>query len=304
LRVVESDCMPHRVRCGQEVSPVLSEVVEFLACPTCGREMLVAEKAVRCATGHSFDIARQGYVNLVAPGTHTGTADTADMVAARARFLAAGHMSAVADAVASAVVAAVPPQVAGCVADLGAGTGYYLSRVLDAQPDRVGVALDISKHAMRRAARANDRIGAVVCDAWGRLPLRDGSAAVVLNIFAPRNPEEMARILSPRGALVVVTPDAGHLHELVGPLGLLTVDAEKASGVDARLSGQFTRASTVELRTRVALSRDDVLAAASMGPSAHHVSGTELAARVAAVPDPYKVTLGVDVTVYARRQIS
>ena len=63
----------------------------------------------------------------------------------------------------------------GCVLDLGAGTGWYLARVLDRLPGRSGLALDLSRHALRRAARAHARIGAVAADAWGPLPVRDAA---------------------------------------------------------------------------------------------------------------------------------
>src|SRR5690606_6340959 len=81
------------------------------------------------------------------------------------------------------------------IVDAGAGTGHLLARVLDrAGPHAVGLALDISKHAIKRAARAHPRIGAVVADVWRPIPIRDGRAALVMNAFAPRNGPEFARI--------------------------------------------------------------------------------------------------------------
>ncbi len=77
--------------------------------------------------------------------------------------------------------------VPGCAADVGAGPGYYLAAVLGQLPGRAGLALDVSKFALRRAARAHPRIGAVAADAWRRLPVADGAAAVVVNVFAPRS---------------------------------------------------------------------------------------------------------------------
>ena len=78
--------------------------------------------------------------------------------------------------------------------DLGAGTGRQLARVLDALPRRHGIALDVSRPALQRAARAHPRIGAVGCDIWGALPVRSAAAALVLNVFAPRNGDEIARV--------------------------------------------------------------------------------------------------------------
>src|SRR5919206_373512 len=107
--------------------------------------------------------------------------------------------------------------------------------VLDRAPDAVGVVLDASRYAARRAARAHPRAMAVVADSWARWPVRDAALDRVLVVFAPRNGAETARVLRPGGRLVVVTPAADHLAELVGPLGLLTVDPAKADRLTAAL---------------------------------------------------------------------
>jgi len=206
-------------------------VIPWLRCPLCGASLERSAAALRCASGHAFDIARQGYVSLLA-GRLAPVGDTADMVQARAEFLAAGHYARLAEAVARAAgdldTGAENP--AGGVADIGAGTGYYLASVLDRQPGRAGLALDASKFAARRAARAHPRIGAVVADVRARLPIADGAAAVALSVFAPRPAAELRRILHPAGRLLVVTPDPDHLGELAGPLGLLAVDPRKEGG--------------------------------------------------------------------------
>ena len=79
----------------------------------------------------------------------------------------------------------------------------------------------------------------MICDAWRELPLRDDAAQVVLNVFAPRNAAEMARILAPGGTLLVVTPNQAHLAELVGVLGMVRVDEQK----ERRLNGVARRGS-------------------------------------------------------------
>ncbi|MFF1795968.1 putative RNA methyltransferase, partial [Kitasatospora sp. NPDC058263] len=118
---------------------MLQDIQPYLACPHCAQALTPDGRALRCPTGHSFDVAKQGYVSLLAGDAHTGTGDTADMVAARSDFLAAGHYRPIADALAEAAAAVAPD---GLVADLGAGTGHYLAHVLDALPDRPGAALD------------------------------------------------------------------------------------------------------------------------------------------------------------------
>ena len=220
------------------------------------------------------------------------------MVGARRAFLDAGHFAPIARAVADAALDAGTGDVPGVLADAGAGTGYVLGAVLDAMPGRQGVALDISKHALRVAARSHERLGAVVADVWRRLPLKDRSAALVLNVFAPRNAEEFARVLAPGGSLIVVTPRADHLAELVGPLGLVTVDPRKSERLAAKLSGLFERVAEVDVVSHVELSHADAVAAAEMGPSATHVSAAEIACRAETLSTPVAATISVTVGTY------
>lgn len=275
----------------------MAEWHELLACPHCGAGLAERAGAVACENGHAFDIARQGYVNLLPPNAHTGTADTPAMVAARAAFLARGHFSVLDEALASAVSEAVDG-ISGCIIDAGAGTGQHLAAVLDALPDRVGLALDISKHAAQRAARIHERIGAVVCDAWAGLPVRSGVAAAVMSVFAPRNAAEFARVLAPGGALVVVAPSDRHLTELVSALGLVSVDPDKEARLAATLGGHFHQVRSVSVTRELLFSHDDVLAAALMGPSAHHLTAAEVETRVAALAEPYLTTLSVTVSTW------
>lgn len=266
-----------------------------LACPHCGAALTLGQARVNCGSGHVFDVARQGYVNLVS-GRAAVSGDSTDMVAARADFLAGGHYAPIADAVA-AVVGTAPP---GLVADLGAGTGYHLAAVLDTAPGRAGLALEIAKPALRRAARAHPRLAAVGCDVWGRLPVRDGAVAVALNVFAPRNPAELARVVAPGGLLVVVSPTPAHLAGLVDALGLLTVAPDKASRITAALAPAFTLSEQDTVEFGLELSHRDVLALVGMGPSAWHVDAAALARAVAALPEPVRVTASVLVSGYRR----
>ncbi|WP_418605282.1 putative RNA methyltransferase [Georgenia sp. SUBG003] len=182
----------------------LALVAEHLACPVCRSPLALEDRVVRCGAGHTFDVARQGYVSLLAGGRRTVTGDDAAMVQAREAFLSRGHYATVARAVAKIL----PAGTAGLCVDLAGGTGYYLAAVADAHPGLVGLAVDLSTAALRRAARAHGRVAAVGADVRQPLPLRDGAADVVLSIFGPRNVPEIGRILAPRGTLVVVTPHA------------------------------------------------------------------------------------------------
>ncbi len=251
-----------------------------------------------CEHGHAFDIARQGYVSLLPGGAHTGTADTPAMVAARAAFLARGHFSAIDEALVDAVSQATAG-VDGCILDVGAGTGEHLAAVLERVPRRIGLALDLSKHAARKAARAHERIGAVVCDAWARLPVRDGVAAAVLSVFAPRNAAEFARVLVPGGVLVVVAPTVAHLAELVAALGMVSVDPHKEERLQAALGSHFHRTGSTRVERELRQSHEDALAATLMGPSAHHLSAAEVEARLSALREPVVTKLSVAVSTWS-----
>jgi 23S rRNA (guanine745-N1)-methyltransferase len=119
-------------------------------------------------------------------------------------------------------------------------------------------------------------------------------------VFAPRDGAEIARVLAPGGALLVVSPTPRHLAELVGPLGLLRVDARKQERLERALGEGFAPGERREVETPMALSRADAGAVAGMGPSAHHVSAETLAQRVGALPEPVAVTASVQLSVFRR----
>ncbi|WP_018657004.1 putative RNA methyltransferase [Actinomadura flavalba] len=269
---------------------MLADVVDDLRCPVCTGPLALRDRDLRCAAGHAFDIARQGYANLLPGSARPGTADTPGMVTARAEFLGAGHYAALTDALAVRLAGARR------VLDAGAGTGHYLAAVLSG--DATGIALDVSKYAARRAARAHPRAGAVVADLWRPLPVRDASMDAVLNVFAPRNAAEFRRVLRPDGALHTVTPGPGHLAPLIADLGLLSVDADKTARTDARLAGHFTLDARTTLQAAARLTHAEIATLVGMGPNAHHIDADELRRRVAKLTDPYEVPLAFVLSVH------
>jgi 23S rRNA (guanine745-N1)-methyltransferase len=279
------------------LTPALADALTALRCPVCGGPLAGQGNALRCARGHSFDIARQGYVNLDTGGGRPHQADTTAMVAARDRFLGGGHYAPVADAVTRLGQAAAGP---GIVLDLAGGTGYYLAAVLTARPGRTGICLDLSKPALRRAARAHPRAVAVGSDVWRRFPLADGSAAIVLSVFGPRHLAETIRVLGPAGVFLLVTPGPRHLAELVGAVGLLSVDTAKPQRVAAATAG-LGQVAGEDLTYPLRLGHAAVHDLVSMGPSAHHISPAQLADRIAALADPLTVTVSVTVAAYRAR---
>ncbi|MEO6879380.1 MAG: putative RNA methyltransferase [Mycobacteriaceae bacterium] len=207
---------------------MLTDVIDRLACPHCGRGLELDDTSsplvLRCESGHDFDVARQGYVSLLPGGPRGATGDSTEMVAARQAFLDAGHYAPLTAALAAEVERAEARRRVACVLDVGAGTGHYLAAALSAAPGAVGVALDASKPAARRAAHCHPRVGSVLADAWRALPLGANTVSVALTVFAPRAPLELRRVLTVDGVLVVATPTPRHLVELVESLDLLRVD--------------------------------------------------------------------------------
>lgn len=265
----------------------MSLAADLLACPRCGAGLASvaagAGDALRCPAGHSYDIARQGYVNLLG-GPEPANADTAAMLAARARVLASGLFEPVTALLASATAGRT------AVLEVGSGTGHHLVGALGDDPAVVGVALDVSRAAARHAARADPRITAVVADVWRRLPLHDRCLDAVLCVFAPRNLPEFARVLRPDGRLVVATPGPGHLAGLRDRHGLLRIPADKQARLAVAAAEFFELLDTRAVRRGADV--DAALAAdlIAMGPNAFHRLPEDVAAT--------RVTIDVTVQVF------
>jgi SAM-dependent methyltransferase len=283
--------------------------VRFLVCPVCGGAMEPAGAALRCAAGHAFDVAREGYANLLVT-RHRRTrmvGDTPAMVAARASFLARGHYARLADAVGGLVARHLRSRdraEPGCVVDVGCGTGYYLGRLRDrlladgaAPPCLFGT--DVSKYAVRRAAKAHRDVTFLVADTRTGIPLAAHTAVAVLDVFAPREAAELARLLAPDGLLVVVTPGPAHLAELADRVGLVGIQPEKRRAVADGLAPWFRRREAHRLRYPVELTGPAAAELARMGPSAWHLTPAALAG--AERLDRLTVTADFHVGTYAAR---
>ncbi|PZE37595.1 putative RNA methyltransferase [Curtobacterium sp. MCPF17_031] len=268
------------------------DLLPVLACPVCTEPLArTAPGQAGCRNGHRYDEAKQGHLTLLPVKRRALTADTPEMVDARLRFLGRGHYAPVERALTSVVADATAP---GVVLDVGSGPGTYLAHALDGTTrgdaaGRRGIALDLSAVAIRRAARIHAHVGAVVGDVTERLPVVDHAAAVVLDVFAPRNQHEYARVLHPGGVLVVVTPRAGHLAELAA--ATISVDPEKERRLHDSLTPAFTLRSTEDLTWTMELTAEDVHDVVHMGPSHHHVAADTVFA-------PETVTAAVTVSTW------
>lgn len=242
----------------------LSHASGTLACPRCGEVLTLTPDTARCPAGHAYDVARQGYLNLLG-GPQPANADSAAMIEARSRVLSGVYGDVVA-----LVADAIAATRARVVVDAGAGTGQYLAAALDLLPGAVGIATDVSVAAARRAARAHPRLASVVADTWHGLPVRTGVAQAVCCVFAPRNASEFARVLSPGGRLVVVTPEPGHLASVRAAYGLLDLDPDKDERLALALADRFELADSQRLTSVVDATAGEVADVIAMGPNAFH----------------------------------
>jgi len=191
---------------------------DVLCCPLDAAPLQRAGATWRCPAGHSFDIAREGYIHLlpVQNKRSRDPGDSKEMVAARRRFLNGGHYQPIAAAVARMALAAVPAGgVAACL-DAGCGEGYYLRQLAASVPPAVRmsiIGLDISKWAVQAAAKPQ-RDATWVVGSNANLPVLDATLDRVLCMFGFPVYTEFARVLKPGGVLLQVDAGADHLREL------------------------------------------------------------------------------------------
>ncbi|MBT7455885.1 MAG: methyltransferase domain-containing protein [Gemmatimonadetes bacterium] len=188
-------------------------------CPVCQQALRLVDRQFLCAEGHSFDVAREGYVNLVLAHQRSSSqaGDPPDSLRQRRLFLEAGDY----EALANRVIEMVTSHLEGHVLDVGCGEGYLLRRLQtaavaqggnDAQPTRVAQfhGVDISREGVRMGARMSEAIAFAVGNAY-RLPVQADSVRLCLVMMAPREGAEIQRVLAADGILLCVTPGEGHL---------------------------------------------------------------------------------------------
>ena len=191
-------------------------------CPICARPLSLQDKSLACEQRHQFDLAKEGYVNLlpVQNKKSKNPGDNKEMMQARREFLDQGFYQSLSDKVNSIAQQALIAVNAPNILDLGCGEGYYTHRLAqavatlydaDTTPQIAG--LDISKSAIRYAAKRYKTISFCVASAYNT-PFADASQDLVTRIYAPSQDAELARIIKVGGYLLTVTPAAEHLFEL------------------------------------------------------------------------------------------
>lgn len=189
-----------------------------LACSVrgCTRPLERRDRTLVCGSGHSYDIARSGYVNLLQPQDRRSleAGDSRQAIEARASLLAAGIGRTLIETIANRVgrLAMGRLKAAPTIVDLGCGSGDALAALTGRAV--TGIGIDLSTAAIEHAARYFPDRTWVVANADRRLPLLDGSVDVVISVHGRRNPTEVARVLVPTGHLLVAVPAADDLVEL------------------------------------------------------------------------------------------
>ena len=188
------------------------------ACPVCGAPLEKSEKVYRCPTGHSYDIAKEGYVHLLRPDEmHSKSpGDDREMVEARRRFLEAGWYTCFSEGL-NSLALQYTKGTRPTVLDAGCGEGYYTGRMAEAFRKTGRAAelcgFDISKTAVRLAAKRHPEIPFAVGSMF-HIPIPDSSADCVTDVFAPIVPGELCRVLRPGGAMILAVPGPRHLYGL------------------------------------------------------------------------------------------
>ncbi|MGO2608337.1 MAG: putative RNA methyltransferase, partial [Brachybacterium tyrofermentans] len=262
----------------------LISLLDVLRCPACEGALVADGRALQCPRRHSFDLARAGYVSLLGGGGAV-SGDDDEMARARDRFLGTGTYEPLLDGIGDLAQQEVPalgedpapadlsaPAPAPTILDAGCGPGYYLAGLLDRFPAARGLGFDTSARSLRFAARAHQRAAVYTGDVFAPFPLADESADLLLDVFAPRNPAEFARVLRPQGRLVVVRPTGAHLAELreIVPQ-MVSVDPRKEERLHAALDPFFATTAQRELTYRVSVDEARIRDLIAMTPSARHV---------------------------------
>lgn len=192
-----------------------------LACPIDGKRLESDDRQLTCENGHSFDIARQGYVNLL-PVQHKRSRQPGDskaMVLARSEFLNSGFYEPIASKLTAIIASLIPTDKETCLMDAGCGEGYYLDAIFNSLRDKEGnnalsfIGLDISKDAIIQSTKRNKLISWLV-GTNRQPPVEDESVDIILCVFGFLSSDAFHKALKPGGKIILVDPGAEHLTEL------------------------------------------------------------------------------------------
>ena len=186
---------------------------EILKCPNCDNILFHNIENFKCVKNHTFDLAKEGYLNLLLPNQKKTKlpGDNKEMIVNREGFLSLGYYDKLADAIFDIFVNALKIKFRLKVLDLGCGSGYFLRLI----PDRniIKNGLDISKYAISKAAKL-DKNSLYLVGSYKNIPFADKSIDVVVSNFAPLDLSEVVRVLKTNGLIIKVVPNENHMRQL------------------------------------------------------------------------------------------
>lgn len=184
-------------------------------CPLCQQPLVLSARTYQCSQSHQFDVSKEGYVNLL-PVQHKRSKDPGDckeMMQARRGFLDAAHYQPLRQALIDAIQERLTDKPDTQLLDIGCGEGYYTGHLAHALKNTRVFGLDISKSMIRAAAKRYLNCDFVVASSQ-RLPFSNHQLDAVVRIYAPCQPEELARTIKDKGLMITVTPGPRHLYQL------------------------------------------------------------------------------------------
>jgi 23S rRNA (guanine745-N1)-methyltransferase len=246
--------------------------IKTLCCPLDHLPFQLINKQLQCPSGHSFDIARQGYVNLlpVQQKRSKNPGDNQEMVAARARFLSTGHYSEIANTLFQLVQNHLKPH-SQCILDAGCGDGYYLNglqQYLTKNPVNAHLSftgMDISKQAIIAACKQSKEITWIVASNKNP-PIQDSAVDMILCMFGFPSAEGFQRILKQNGLLLVVEPGPQHLIELREILYPDVRSADNSSARTQSLTKNFSLIEELQKKFFIELNQTEIQDLAKMTP--------------------------------------
>jgi 23S rRNA (guanine745-N1)-methyltransferase len=257
------------------MSEALSVDEDVLRCPHCAASIKIDAGVAKCEAGHSFDIARQGYVNFLTSQTFIKNADTAAMVEARQKMHARPFFQNLAHQIAQVCDGLCRGMPSPVIVEPGGGTGFYSRAATQVVSSAVAVSFDISVHAAKVCARQSNRIAAVVADVWQPWPIGENSADIVLSVFSPRNIEETKRVVRAGGTLIVVAPEVNHLVELRTKFNALGIERDKSEKIAKSLKN-FTNIHQSVHESSELLNGSAQCDSLLSGPNGYHISAEDM----------------------------
>ena len=244
------------------------------ACPICQENLTLLESSLKCSNRHSFDLAKFGYVNL-APQIKQSANYDKENFQNRQQILEAGFYQAILEAVSDLLASS---ETSTTVLDIGCGEGFYSRKLQERHPDKTFYAFDISKDSVQIAAKSepNWAVNWFVGD-LARLPIKDASMDILLDIFSPANYGEFRRVLSKDGILIKVIPTKNHLKEIRQRVqDQLTNKDYSNQDIKNHFQNNFTILSSKNASLTKPITTEQLQALLSMTPLLFHIDQTKI----------------------------